>query len=509
VVQYFRGADPLNIVEDFAEDAWDRGLAGGALTGDELIGYLRQTEDATGQRYLADDYADDDGNRLPLLEALSKASTEYTLGNAKAEALPARFRQWLEMITAVTANAFRHAQTLARSQHLMAAIQEGKIDPEFERLIADSVGLNEEASARRIQQASEHTIRDTESTPKWPSQGGSIEITPSFSISRARAIEIRKEIEAQTPPVTTISGIPDLPKAKQALEWMEENGIFGETSHPEINGPIQVSRKGGKHTIGHRLSKKKAAVMLVLKDLIPVSTLMETTAPSSQLKSHRLAGKVEIDGIPHIARIVIDQDANGRRYYNHELSDFKALQELEKERPRPLQSGVSSVEQQLGGQEFGDTGKLLRWIYSVNDPSDVDAPSPADESLPEHESSSDDTIHERLSKTRKREGEDGDDHEKSMAEAIHARIDRKAAEPKLQAQTGKGVLRDRQLHARDLTLTPEERLILESPFEILPVYTADGPEGSPLGNEGGFHIAGQSAGGSDPVSQPPRRTRTE
>jgi hypothetical protein len=54
------------------------------------------------------------------------------------------------MITAVTANAFRHAQTLARSQNLMAAIQEGKIDAEFERLIADSVGLNQEAIERRM-----------------------------------------------------------------------------------------------------------------------------------------------------------------------------------------------------------------------------------------------------------------------------------------------------------------------------------------------------------------------
>ena len=158
VVQYFRGADPVNVVEDLAEDAWNRGLEGGALRGDELVGWIRQTEEATGQRYLAAGYAYQDGNRMPLLEALSKASTEYFLGNVKAETLPERFRQWLEMIAAVAANTFRHARTLARSGNLMAAVKAGKLDPRFERLIADSVGLNAEAIERRVMKAEQEQL---------------------------------------------------------------------------------------------------------------------------------------------------------------------------------------------------------------------------------------------------------------------------------------------------------------------------------------------------------------
>jgi hypothetical protein len=151
-VQYFRGADPLNVIEDLAEDAWNRGLDGGALTGAELVGYIRQTEDATGQRYLADGYAYTDAERLPLLEALSKVSTEYVLGKSKAEALPARFRAWLDMIVAVAAATFRHARTLARSGNLMAAVKAGKIDARFERMVADSVGLDPAAIERRVTQ---------------------------------------------------------------------------------------------------------------------------------------------------------------------------------------------------------------------------------------------------------------------------------------------------------------------------------------------------------------------
>ncbi len=158
VVQYFRGADPLNVVEDLAEDAWNRGLEGGALRGDELVGWIRQTEEATGQRYLANGYTYQDGNRMPLLEALSKASTEYFLGNVKSETLPERFRQWLEMIAAVAANTFRHARTLARSGNLMAAVKAGKIDPRFQRLIADSVGLDPAAIERRVMKAEQEQL---------------------------------------------------------------------------------------------------------------------------------------------------------------------------------------------------------------------------------------------------------------------------------------------------------------------------------------------------------------
>ncbi len=83
-------------------------------------------------------------------------------------------------------------------------------------------------------------------------------------------------------------------------------------------------------------------------------------------------------------------------------------------------------------------------------------------------------IGERVSKIRKRDGMATPEQEKAIAGAVFGKIDRKAAEPMTRAETGKGVNRARQLQAAELTLTPEERLMLESPHEILAIYTPEG-----------------------------------
>ena len=83
-------------------------------------------------------------------------------------------------------------------------------------------------------------------------------------------------------------------------------------------------------------------------------------------------------------------------------------------------------------------------------------------------------VGERISKTRKREGMATPEQEKAIAEKVFQSIDRKAAEPQTQPTGGKGINRERHLSASELTLTPEERQMLESPHEILAVYTAEG-----------------------------------
>ena len=83
-------------------------------------------------------------------------------------------------------------------------------------------------------------------------------------------------------------------------------------------------------------------------------------------------------------------------------------------------------------------------------------------------------IGERISKARKRDGMTTPEQEKAIADAVFQRIDRKAAEPKQRAEPARGAARGRQLLAPDLTVTPEERLMIESPHEILLVHTAEG-----------------------------------
>ncbi len=83
-------------------------------------------------------------------------------------------------------------------------------------------------------------------------------------------------------------------------------------------------------------------------------------------------------------------------------------------------------------------------------------------------------IGERLSKLGKSGGDATPEQKRAIAEKIFQTVDRKAAEPQMRSDSQKGVARARHLFAADLTLTPEERRILESPHEILLIHDADG-----------------------------------
>lgn len=200
----------------------------------------------------------------------------------------------------------------------------------------------------------------------------------TFSISRKQAVEIRKKIEAQIPIETITDGIPTGLSAKAAVQWIEDHGATGETSHAEI-GKIDIRRRCVKNAMGHLLHPAKIAALLKMKDLIPLSTVMHFRERPESADSFRLAGRIDIDGIDYVARIIIDTDENGNRYYNHELSDFTELQEMES--PQTLIPGANPEGQQIGVEELEDTGKLLRWIFSVKMPGETHSIARADSPL--------------------------------------------------------------------------------------------------------------------------------
>ena len=82
-------------------------------------------------------------------------------------------------------------------------------------------------------------------------------------------------------------------------------------------------------------------------------------------------------------------------------------------------------------------------------------------------------IHERLAKVMDQGGPLAE-QQAAIAQKVFEMVDRKAAEPQLIAETQKGAPRARHLLANELILTPEERLIIKSPHEILLIHDADG-----------------------------------
>ena len=155
-VEYYRGADPLNLLEDLAETNWHKAIELGFYDGTELLQHLREVQQITANKYVSDDYEYSEDNQLDLIEGLSKLSVEYALGQVNADNFPAKLKKWLEYMVALAGQMFRHAKSLtplfSRSKNLMDKIKEGKIDEKFLSQVADSVGLNDAETRHRREQ---------------------------------------------------------------------------------------------------------------------------------------------------------------------------------------------------------------------------------------------------------------------------------------------------------------------------------------------------------------------
>jgi hypothetical protein len=359
-ISLVKGEKDIGVLwEEHAETWIHAQLNGGQWTEATLLDELRRVERQTGKTFLAGE------DRAHLVEGFSYVARNYAAGNFADLNFGTKLKHLLNLLAEKIAATFHLAQDLRRLS------KDGQLTPELESALRESLGFegtNATASATTSTttspDAAVDALADSEptSSPDAASLDGAVDITPTFSISRAHAVEIRGAIEAQAPHIASATGIPDLSTHEEALAWMKKNGVFGKTTHPAVSGAIQISQGKSKQTTAQGLSKEKAAMMLILRDLVPNSIPMETSTLTSHMQARRFAHKIVIDGVPHLARIVIDEDSSGRRYYNHQLSDL-----------RPLRSNHESEALQPDGPEFEDTDEFLRWMYGTeaypaNDP---------------------------------------------------------------------------------------------------------------------------------------------
>ena len=154
VIDIFRGADPVNVREDFAEAYWKAGYDNGLFTDQEAIGWIREVENATQNRYLAENYTTENGS-MPIMEALGKASIEYALHHYGSDMASPKFRQWVETMLQALGSAWKWFKTMARGMDLQDAIESKQVPQKFADLLADSVGMNEEMRNQRMMQREE------------------------------------------------------------------------------------------------------------------------------------------------------------------------------------------------------------------------------------------------------------------------------------------------------------------------------------------------------------------
>lgn len=121
---------------------------------------------------------------------------------------------------------------------------------------------------------------------------------------------------------------------KKAFAWARENGLYREDYQNTDTGwsDIAVREKGVEDSLRHGGGPQKIQTVAALPFFIHDGIFLETTTAHNEkqqgMKSHVFAAKVNIAGKSMVVGFVIKEDANGKRFYDHELTEIENLDGL-------------------------------------------------------------------------------------------------------------------------------------------------------------------------------------
>ena len=150
VIQINEGATGDKVVRDVAQDNLKRAIAEQRITMEWVRENLNQiipqidSERITGYRLRTETDTD-------VIESFSDVALAYMVGDVREEQIPEGFRGFLRRMAIIVKDIYRRAYNLKR------LVAEGKVDANFETLLADSVGLNQQA---RVDTASNRVSKD-------------------------------------------------------------------------------------------------------------------------------------------------------------------------------------------------------------------------------------------------------------------------------------------------------------------------------------------------------------
>ena len=150
VIQIHEGATGDKVVRDVAQDNLKRAIAEQRITMEWVRENLNQiipqidSKRITGYRLRTETDTD-------VIESFSDVALAYMVGDVREEQIPEGFRGFLRRMAIIVKDIYRRAYNLKR------LVAEGKVDANFETLLADSVGLNQQA---RVDTASQRIASD-------------------------------------------------------------------------------------------------------------------------------------------------------------------------------------------------------------------------------------------------------------------------------------------------------------------------------------------------------------
>jgi len=108
--------------------------------------------------------------------------------------------------------------------------------------------------------------------------------------------------------------------------WLKENWLLGSYTNTDTGmNNILFDEPSVKRVIAHGARDGKIALLQVVPDMIQNGVYLETTHENTPLKRHIFASRAVVDGAPSVIGFVVREDVNGRRYYDHSLTELSRL----------------------------------------------------------------------------------------------------------------------------------------------------------------------------------------
>jgi hypothetical protein len=150
VIRINEGADGTIVMREFAQDNLKRAISEGRTTMDfvrqQLNDVLPQIDSNRIKRQLRTETDTD------VIEAFSDVAVAYFRGSIREEQIPAGLRGIMRRLAIISRDIFRRAYNLARLR------AEGKLDRDFEALLAEAVGVNQQALVDRARERTEQEV---------------------------------------------------------------------------------------------------------------------------------------------------------------------------------------------------------------------------------------------------------------------------------------------------------------------------------------------------------------
>jgi hypothetical protein len=144
------------------------------------------------------------------------------------------------------------------------------------------------------------------------------------------------------------------------VQWLQSKGVIGKYKNDETGWDnIAVNRASVKSVVHHDAGAGKVALLEAVPKLIKTGIFLETKQKNEQgLVSHIFAGKAIIDGVQYAVSYVVREDMNGRRYYDHSLTNIEALDRIDSQAPTGTDETATRNSAQTTRPDANPTGKI-------------------------------------------------------------------------------------------------------------------------------------------------------